>query len=152
MGKCELIGMREAWWVWLGEQPAVRLDTEADASTLMLENGREYGIMNNYNRCDQASPVVELIWNSVLPAGQSHHKTVCSPAVYVLHDGELRKMIRPLTPSKLEAATKGWKALEPKFPAWWAQQYHDSINDPDTLIVRGSKPLVIQLAARWPNR
>ncbi len=41
MGKREVIGMTEAWWVWLGEEPAIRVVTEADATSLMLANENE---------------------------------------------------------------------------------------------------------------
>ena len=151
MGKREVIGMTEAWWVWLGEEPAIRVVTEADATSLMLAQGREYGIANSHNRSDSARPVVELLWTDPLPAHCSHHKTVVSPVSFVLHGGKLRKVIYPLSPSRLASISKDWYAAEPRLPAWWLRQYHAAINDPEALVVRGKKPLVFQLAERWPK-
>lgn len=151
MAKREIIGMSEAWWVWLGEQPAIRVATEVDAASLMLAQGSEYGIANSHNRCDMASPVVEVLWNVPLHDGKNHHKTVISPVLYILYKAKLRKVIQHLSPSKLASVSKGWEALEPKFPAWWPRQYHEAINDPEALVIRGKKPLELQLAARWPQ-
>lgn len=152
MGKRQVIGLTEAWWAWIGGNPAIRLETESEARAMMLAQAKEYGITNDHGyRHDVASPVVEVLWNEPLADGKSCHKTVISPVTLVLHNGKLRKVIRPLSPSKLAATSKGWLALEPRLPAWWPQQYHSAINDPETLVVRGKKPLELQLAASWPN-
>lgn len=150
MAKQKVIGLCEAWWVWLAEQPAVRIATEAEAKALMLAEGKD--ISNSHNRWDMASPVAELLWNTPLPDGETFHKTVISPVAMLLHNGKLRKFICPLSPSKLASTSKGWYALEPDLPAWWPHQFHAAFNDPEVLVLRGKKPLKEQLDAKWPAR
>lgn len=151
MGKREIVGMKEAWWVWMGDEPAIRVETEAEARSLMLNHGREYGIRNSNNRCDMASPVVEVAWNDALPVGETCHKTVISPVVYVIHNGKLRKTIQPISPSELARITKEWSKQDHGLPAWLPRQYLAAMSDPETLIQRGKQPLEVQLNQRWPH-
>lgn len=74
----QVVGMNEAWWVWLGEQPAIRVETAAEAASLMLAQAKEYGIANSRGRYDMAAPVVELLWDVPLPEDKDFHKTVIS--------------------------------------------------------------------------
>lgn len=147
----QLIGITEAWWVWLGEQPAVRVATEIEARELMLREGRDYELTNSFNRSDMACPVVELLWDEPLAQGKTCHKTVISPVMMVLRQGQLRKVVRRLTPSRFASTAKSWYELEPRMPAWWPRQYLSAVNDPETLVLRGSKSVEAQIAARWPQ-
>jgi len=150
MAKRQVIGLTEAWRVWLGESPAVRVATESEAKALILANGKEYGIANNQGRCDVASPVAELLWNTPLPDGEVFHKTVISPVNMVLHNGHLRKIIASLSPSRLATISRGWYALEPALPAWWPRQYLAAVQDSAVLVLRGGKSLRNQMDAKWP--
>ncbi|MEX3555549.1 MAG: hypothetical protein VB131_02605 [Burkholderia gladioli] len=150
MGKREVLGLTEAWWVWVGEAPAVRVATESEARALMLRDGRDYEVPNSRGRSDMACPVAEVRWSDPLPEGQTFHKTVCSPVLMVMRLGQLRKVVRHLAPSKFNSTAKSWYALEPGVPAWWPRQYLSAVNDDETLVHRGSKPLTEQIDARWP--
>ncbi|WP_126223475.1 hypothetical protein [Burkholderia ambifaria] len=152
MSKRELSGLTEAWLVWVGETPAVRVATEHEARNLLLREGRDYEFVNGFNRPDMACPVVEILWNESLPDGETFHAWVASPVLTVLRRGQLRKVLaRRLPPSKFGSTAKSWYALEPRFPAWWPHQYLSAINDPETLVLRGSKPIEAQIDARWPQ-
>lgn len=149
--KKKTIAIKEAWWVWLGEESAIRVENESEARSLLLQSGKEYDICNSYNRSDCASPVAELLWNTPLGEGESFHKTVISPLVIVLHNKELRKVVYNIPPSKQASLFKGWYELEPELPAWIPNQYNAAINDVDCLIVKSKKPLIEQLRNKWPN-
>jgi hypothetical protein len=146
-----VVGLTECWWVWLGEKPATRVTSEEEARALMLHEGRDYEAVNSFNRPDMATPVVEVLWNEPLPQGNTFHKTVCSPLLMVSRGGELRKVVRRIAPSRFQRTAKSWYALEPELTAWWPRQYLLAINDPETLVLRGSKPLECQIDARWPR-
>jgi hypothetical protein len=151
MSKREVVGLTEAWWVWIGEKPAVRVATENEARELMLRDGRDYEFVNSFNRSDIACPVVEVLWNEPLPEGETFHRTVCSPVLMVLRRGQLRKVVSRLAPSKFANTAKSWFALEPGLPAWWPRQYLAAMTDPETLVLCGSKPLDAQIDERWPQ-
>lgn len=61
MAKRQVIGLNEAWWVWLGEQPAVRVADKDEAMALMLTQGKEFGVANSRGRCDMATAVAEVL-------------------------------------------------------------------------------------------
>ncbi|WP_432262811.1 hypothetical protein [Cupriavidus sp. TMH.W2] len=151
MGKREVIDLTEAWWVWVGEQPAVRVASAREARALMQREGRDCEQGNRFNRPDIACPVAELLWNEPLPQNATFHRTVCSPVSLVLRRGQLRKVVSRLAPSKFERTARGWYALEPRVPAWWPRQYLDAVDDPGTLVLRGAAPWIAQLDARWPQ-
>lgn len=146
----KVIGLTEVWWVWIGEEPAVRVATEVEAKELMLQEGRDYEDANSFKRPDMACPVAEVLWSEPLMDGQSYHKPVCAPVFMVLRRGQLRKVVRRLAPSKFTSMAKSWYAIEPELPAWWPNHYLAAINDPNTLVLRGSKPLEVQIDVRWP--
>lgn len=144
MAKRKTIGLIEAWWVWIGEKKAVRVDTKEQALSL-LQQGQEY-VYTNTNGCsDSASPVVEVIWNDPLPPGKTYHKTVISPVKYVLHNKQIVKVLRTMPPSKSVSLFKSWYKLEPELPAWYPNQYNDALNDPQTLVIKGNKSLLQEL-------
>lgn len=152
MMKRKSMKFTEAWWVWVGDEPAVRVGSELEAMKLLLEEGKEYGIGNSFNRCDMASPILEVLWNKHLPEGATYHNAILAPFFVILHRGVPRKVIKPLTPSRLAQISRSWYALVPELPAWWPKQYDAAINDNAALKVRGKKkPLEDQLDARWPE-
>lgn len=136
----KVIAQRECWWVWLGEEPAVRVDTEEEAVFLMCSQGHDYGIPNKHGRRDCACSVLEVIWDEPLPEDKDYHTSVISPIYMVLRKGHLRKFIHPKPPSKLRPIVKSWSSpVSNGFPAWWPDQYFSAINDPRVLKVRGKK-------------
>jgi len=150
MSKREVVALTEAWRVWLGESPAVRVATEEEARQLMLREGRDYALVNSFNRPDMACPVVEILWNEPLPAGLTWHRFVTSTVLMVLRRGKVRKVVKPLAPSEFASKAESWFSLEPRLPAWWPLQYSSAVQDPETLVLRGTKPLEVQIDSRWP--
>lgn len=150
MAKRQAVALREVWWVWIGEEPAVSVASEEAARQLLLSSGRDYSLGNSMGRSDMACAVAEIIWNEPLPDGQDYHKVVVSPSHLILHAGCVRRMIQRLTPSKLASVTNGWPA-KPGVPAWWPEQYNAALNDPNTLVLRGRRSAITQLAERWPQ-
>ncbi|CAG9260990.1 hypothetical protein BDI4_660046 [Burkholderia diffusa] len=151
MSRRQTISLTEAWWVWVGEAPAVRVATEQEAIDVMLRHARDFEIGNSHGRSDVARPIVELLRSDPLPEGKCFHKVVFSPVRTVLRRGQLRKVVDHLSPSRFASIAKGWYELEPRLPAWLPRQYLAAINDPETLTLRGSKPIEAQIDIRWPN-
>ena len=145
----KVIGLTEAWWVWLGEEPAIRVASEEAAVNALIASGREYGIENSYGRSDMACPVAEILWDKPLPEGKRFHKTVFSPLTMVLHKGVVRKCIGRISPSKLAKLSKGWDQLEPKFPSWFPRQYNEALNNPDVFVLQGVRPFLDQLNEKY---
>lgn len=145
MSKRKVINLNEAWWVWIGEDPAIRVETQKEAMDLLQSKGKDYTIRNSYGRSDFASPVVELLWNTPVPEGQSFHKTVISPVMFVKYNNDIRKMIEYIPPSKSTSLFKSWYELEPELPAWIPNQYNEAVNDSNCLIIKGKKSIVDQL-------
>jgi hypothetical protein len=148
MAKFKVISLRETWWVWLNNKTREEVGSKQAAIEKLLKEGCKLGDISK--RHDHARAIVEILWDMPLEEGESYHKAVLSPARLVLHGGNVRCIIDKLTPSRLASMSKSWLALEPDFPAWWPKQYHAAINDPKTLILRGKKPVIDQLKARWP--
>jgi len=147
--KRQIVALREVWWVWLGEDTAITVDSEGAARQLLLSKGRDYSLSNSTGRPDIACAVAEIVWNAPLPEGKTYHKVVLSPAALVVHQGYVRRIVRRLTPSRLAAVTKNW-VERPGVPAWWPEQYHSAVNDPNALVLRGRREVAEQLAERWP--
>ncbi|GGM25450.1 hypothetical protein ACFQDN_21895 [Pseudomonas asuensis] len=150
MRKRKVVSITEAWCVWTGEKSAVRLVTKSEALELLNHQGQDCAVTNSYFRFDMACPVAQILWNEPLEEGKTHHKIVTSPQLTVLRKGQLRTIIHPLPPSKFKSISKAWYDVESQHIGWWPEQYITGINDPDTLVLRGSKPLTDQIDARWP--
>lgn len=148
MAKREVIGLHEAWQVWL-DGCVTRVETEAEAKALLLANGKEYGNPGQSGSNDYACSRIEILWNTPLPFGQSFHKYVLSPVTMVVHHGQLRNYIQALSPSEFARSAKAWLALEPKLPAWWPRQYQAGLEDPEVLVLRGKQSIKVQLDTRW---
>ena len=151
MAKCKVIGLNEAWWIWIDGQSAVRVASEQAAGDLLRTAPENLTTDDAGKRLNVANPVAELLWNKPLLPGQTFHKTVISPVSMVLHQGQCRKIVRHLSPSEFSRIAKGWLGLEPELPAWWPKQYSEACENPDVLVMRGKKSLCDQINARWPQ-
>lgn len=145
MAKRKVIGLQEAWWIWLGEDPAIRVESEEEVKNLILNKGKDYNIKNSHGRYDMACPVAEIVWSDPLPEGKKFHKTVISPLILVLHNNKIKKMIEHLSPSKLASVSKSWYNLEPQIPAWIPNQYNNAYNNKEVLVIKGKKSILEQL-------
>lgn len=142
----KVVKLREVWWLWLGEASAVSVASEEIAIERLLSEGKEYVVVNSFGRSDMACAEIEITWDKPLPEGESYHKTVSSPVFVVKHNGIARKCMQRLTPSKLASVSRGWNDLiKSNLPAWWPDQYRMGITSPEVLILKGKKPLELQL-------
>jgi hypothetical protein len=151
MAKRQVLGISEAWWVWVGEQPAVRVKDASEAHALLIAEGKDYRLPNSDKRPDFACPVAEILWSDPLPVGQAFHKTVISPVETILLNGNLRRIVGYMSPSRYTRTVRSWFDSGPGLYAWLPAQYDSAIADPEVLVLRGRKSIIDQLLSRWPD-
>lgn len=145
MGK-NIVEMREAYWVWLGENSAIRVASEDAVLSMYLECGQEFNVANSFGRCDQACKVLEIVWDEPLLEGKTCHKTIFSPVDIIKFNGEIRKVIRYQYPSRLVGLRKSWAKHGEN---WWPNEYDQAIVNPDVCVLRGRKSEIEQLAVKF---
>lgn len=139
MGRREIIDSRDAWWVWVGGNDAVRVKTEEAAAKLLCEHGGEF-TGEQESHCDLANAVREVLWNEPLPEGESFHKTVFDPLMMIVHKGKARKILPRMTASRLK-----------RMPPDWADLYRAADSDGEVLSIKPKIPLIEQLEGRRPS-
>ncbi|WP_454727832.1 MULTISPECIES: hypothetical protein [Cupriavidus] len=135
MAKRQVVSGNEAWWVWLGEAPAVRVASAEEAMTMLKRDGRDCTVRNLTGRADSVCAVLEILWNEPFrddeEAAQGYHRVVWSPWVHVLWQG----------------AVRGYVCRQWGEDGWWPAQYDKASADPNTVVLRGKRTLVETLSA-----
>lgn len=139
MSKRTIRWTREAYFLWLGGQPAVRLATREEAIEPLLEKGRPLG----EDHLDRVAKILEVCWSDPLPPDADHHKFIIGPVHTVLHRGLLRSLAPRMTPSAL-------KRLGPS-ASWWRNEHLAAQADSEVLLWRPGSPWFTQMDARWPS-
>ena len=138
MAKRKVVSTTLVWWVWLNQEPAIEVATEAEAARLIRERGREYTGEDDLHH-DVACPVQNIVWDEPLPAGREFHRILIEPTTMLNYRGQARKILPRITPSRLK-----------RMPASWVALYEASASDSTVMPVQPRIKLIEQLAARWP--
>jgi hypothetical protein len=140
MAKREILEVRSAWRVWVGDKMSVVIDTEEQAAKFLSEHGEEYTGKKD-SPPDVANSIRLVLWSDPLPEGETYHKAIPDAVMMILYKGQARKILPRMTPSRLK-----------RMPPDWADLYRAADADDDVLSIKPKIPLIKQLEARWPNQ
>jgi hypothetical protein len=144
MKKRVVESLKTVWWVWLGEAPAMRVESEDEALELLRKAGRDLPWANRHGRSDCACAVLEVVWDEAsladwqLEARQTPDRSIIASDIYFRCDGAVARVLAPLTPSRLAAFRRSWAKSAP-LPPWGADRYDEALNDPATVVLRGRR-------------